>query len=116
MSQIVNAIKEHDTGNRKMLNDSFTPLFRDMVDLKSTLEPVEIGYQYRIDVRLGCDVIINDGEIAEAVKRTKNQVIEAVFGEFRGDFMMLERAIYDRDFHASKVYLEKLRHNMYGVE
>ncbi len=129
MSQIVRAITAHKTGDRKVLNDVYTPLFIDMVDIESkiskqTLIDTDIAVKYRIMVNIGADVLVSEAEqeetqgmaLAESIKRTKRHVVEAIFGEFRHDLMMIQRALYDRDFKKSKDLLLELELKMFEVD
>jgi flagellar biosynthesis chaperone FliJ len=128
MSQVVKAITAHDTGNRKIIRDEFSPLFQDVFSVKSQIQDLKltegVAKEYRIGVTIGSQVSVSELEIAqgkidvlqEAIDRTKRHVIEAIFGEFRQDLMMIERALYDRDFQKSRDYLSILEQKMFGVE
>jgi hypothetical protein len=127
MSQLVKAIVASDTGNRKVLSNSFSPLFQDVFRSKSEIHEMHnpsagVAKVYRIGVTIGSQVIVDESEqlsnidaLGEAIKRTKLQVIEAIFGEFRHDFMMLERALCDRDFQKARDNLRLLEEKMFGV-
>jgi hypothetical protein len=123
MSKIVDAIMYFDTGERRVLNKRFgTPLFHETVDIKSDYSDYStndyIQKVYRIEVKLGNTCLLNEEQldyINEAVKRTKNQVVEAIFGEFREDFRMIERAIYEHDFNKAGQLLYKFEYKMFNV-
>jgi alcohol dehydrogenase YqhD (iron-dependent ADH family) len=128
MSQVVRAIGAHDTGERKLIKESFSTLFQDVFNIKSHIQDLRgtegIAKQYRIGVTLGAQVWVSELEIhqgkcdvlQEAIDRTKRQVIEAIFGEFRQDLMLTERALYDRDFQKARDYLRILEQKMFGIE
>jgi glycyl-tRNA synthetase (class II) len=126
MSQVVRAIESVDTGERKIFRDGFSPLFQDVFSAKSTLQELrgldEVAKEYRIGVTIGSQVFVseleamNENALTEAIKRTKRHVIEAIFGEFRQDLMMIERALYDRDFQKSRDYLRILEQKMFSTE
>jgi len=127
MSQVVRAITDHELGGRKITKDSFSPLFQDVFDIKSSIQDTthagEIAKAYRISVTLGSQVwvteseaLTNEGALQEAISRTKKQIIESIFGEFRTDLMMIERALYDRDFQQARNYLRVLEVKMFSVE
>lgn len=125
MSQVVKAITAEDTGNRKLL-DSFSPLFQDVFSVKETIQEVryeEVAKVYRIGVTIGNQCMVTDSmrdantdSLTEAINRTKRGVIEAIFGEFRGDIMHLETAIYNRDFAKAKELLRVLEHKMFEAD
>jgi hypothetical protein len=125
MSQVVKAITAEDTGNRKLI-DSFSPLFQDVFSVKETIQELrheEVAKVYRIGVTLGAQCMVtesmrdaNEDSLTEAINRTKRSVIEAIFGEFRGDIMHLETAIYNRDFAKAKELLRVLEAKMFGVD
>jgi hypothetical protein len=63
------------------------------------------------------DLLQEGGDtLEEAIHRTKRQVIEAIYGEFRQDLMMVERALYDRDFQKARDCLRILEQKMFGIE
>ena len=125
MSQLVKHIMAKDTGDRKIL-DNFTPLYRDMVSIEQSIstEPVTIARVYDIRAVFDARVYIpvyeacntHNDVIGAAVKRTKEQIIQAVFGEFREDFMRLEHALYNRDFEQSRILLNEFRNKMFSEE
>jgi hypothetical protein len=125
MSQVVKAITSHDIGERKVFK-GFTPLFQDVFNVKSDITELryeEVAKAYRIGVTIGSQVWVTDleamtseGALEEAISRTKKQVIEAIFGEFRTDFTMVERALYDRDFQKARDLLRIFEENMFSTE
>lgn len=119
MSQIVRAIEASDTGSRKIINDSFTPLFQDVFSIKSEVRSdlTLVGQVYKVGVTVGATCVVTEPyDLTETIKRTKRQVIEAIFGEFRNDFMMIERALYDRDFQKSRALLSEFERKMFTAE
>jgi len=124
MSQVVKAIEAHDNGNRRVISDGFSPLFQDVFSVKSTIREHKyelVAKEYRIGVTIGSQAMVEDDLAAthvdtlhEAIQRTKRQVIEAIFGEFRTDFMMIERALYDRDFQKARDYLRQFEDKMFS--
>jgi hypothetical protein len=50
-----------------------------------------------------------------AVQRTKRQVVEAIFGEFRADFRSIERALYDSDIETARVMFHALEDKMFEI-
>jgi alcohol dehydrogenase YqhD (iron-dependent ADH family) len=128
MSQVVRAIEAQDTGERKIIKESFSQLFQDVFSVKDQIQDVHstegIAKQYRIGVTIGAQVWVSELDILqgkcdvlqEAIDRTKRQVIEAIFGEFRQDLMLTERALYDRDFQKARDHLRILEQKMFGIE
>jgi hypothetical protein len=128
MSQVVRAIEAKDEGQRKIIRESFSQLFQDVFSVKEytqDLRSIEgVAKQYRIGVTIGAqawvselDLLQEGGDaLQEAVHRTKRQVIEAIFGEFRQDLMLTERALYDRNFQKARDHLRILEQKMFGIE
>jgi hypothetical protein len=118
-----------DTGARRILSDEFTPLFKDVFELKEHVAEVKdpgpayaIAKVYKIAVTIGNECIVTDDlsantsvALEHAVERTKRAIVEAVFGEFRQDFYMIETALYDRDFHRARAHLTEFQRKMYEV-
>lgn len=127
MSQLVKAVMAHDTGNREVLEEKFSPLFVDVFekkeDIQERYDQMEVAKMYRIGVTLCSQVTVADYDmlkdknaLALAVERTKRSIVEAVFGEFRQDIMQLHNAIYDRDFQKSRTILTNLEYKMFNIE
>jgi len=124
MSQVVKAITAVETNERRIIDGLFSPLFHDVFNVKSHIQQDPATYltQYKIGVTIGSSVFVeedfsdtNKNEIAleESINRTKRQVVEAIFGEFRHDFLLIEKALYDRDFLKARDYLAKFQDKMF---
>lgn len=125
MSQLVKAITAVDTGQRKQITDSFSPLFNDVFSRKELLEdsyhnPAFVAKLYKIGITLGAQAIVNEADtindvdaLSLAIERTKRSVIEAVFGEFRQDFLQINNALYDRDFQKARSLLTVFEQKMF---
>jgi hypothetical protein len=121
MSQVVNAITAIK-GDRRRLKH--TRLFQDVFSVREDIAEVQAmtQTQYRVGVTLGSqcwvddlEQIKNDNAIELAVQRTKRQVIEAIFGEFREDFRNIERSLYDSDIETARVQLHEMEKKMFDV-
>ncbi len=121
MSKVVNAIMatKEDRCRTKQTN-----LFQDVFTVREDIQTLNPGteIQYRIGVTLGAQCWVsemvqlkNDDAIVMAVQRTKRQVIEAIFGEFRADFRSIERALYDSDIETVRVMFHALEDRMFEV-
>jgi len=119
MSEVVKAIKYLDLGERKYVQSKKNPLFEGVFNAKAVAGDTytETGFvakRYRIEVRIGADAFIsNEDSIHHSVERTKRQVIEAIFGEFRPHFRQIEKAIYDYDYHEAGKLLHEMEKKMY---
>lgn len=123
MSQISKAITFTDTGDRKYIPKGLSPLFQDVFSSTATIEQVVtplIGKVYAIGCKIGVRAIVSEhegsGALENAVMRTKRQVIEAVFGEFRPHFRRIEKAIYDHDYNEAGRLLHEMERVMYEPE
>lgn len=121
MSKVVNAIMATKEDRRRLKQ---TKLFQDVFSIREDIQTVTAGteIQYRIGVTLGAqcwvsemDKLKNDDAIEMAVQRTKRQVIEAIFGEFRQDFRSIERALYDGNIEEARVMFHALEDKMFEV-
>ena len=121
MSQVVNAIVA-TRGDRVRLKQ--TKLFQDVFSVREDMQTLNPGteIQYRIGVTLGSQCWVDelqqlkDGNaLTEAMNRTKRQVIEAIFGEFRVDFRNIERALYDSNIEEARVMFHALEDRMFQV-
>lgn len=125
MSQVAKAIVATDTGDRKFIPKGLSPLFTDVFSAKSELGESystsgDVGIKYRIGVRIGAECVVTDYERLEsdnvlqhAINRTKRQVIEGVFGEFRPHFRRIEKAIYDYNYEEAGRLLHDMERIMF---
>ena len=130
MSQLVKAVMASDTGHRKLIQEkAFSPLFQDVFSRQDHIAEVRdpnlyTAKMYKIGVTLGSQIAVSeldairqgDDVLHEAILRTRREIVEAVFGEFRQDFMLLNRAIYDRDFQKARSLLTDFERKMYEVD
>ena len=119
MSQLVKAVQYVDTKDRVIINQGFSPLFTDLVEVKSySHQDCLIGHKYRIGVKIEATATIPESKILsnhldEAVDRVKRQIIEAVFGEFRQDFERVHMALNNYDVETARLMLIELQGKLY---
>ena len=124
MSQLSKAIIATDTGERKYIPHKLSPLFQDIFSAKEELQqvttPTDIGKVYRIGCKIGSQAVVSDYDyedaLENAIMRTKRQVIEGVFGEFRPHFRRIEKAIYDHDYNEAGRLLHEMERIMFEPE
>lgn len=125
MSKVVTAISATQRDQRRILRTGKSQLFQDVFSARESIyaDPTYVQTQYRISVTLGSECWVSEtdqlfnGESALelAIQRTKRQVIEAIFGEFRVDFRNIERAIYDNNMEEAGVMLHAMEKKMFEV-
>lgn len=123
MSKIVQAITASPTGKRTAplmrTNKLFWETFSGKDEFIKDTHSYDGVATYKIDVTLGNTVKVPESAgpaLSEAIKRSKQQVIEAIFGEFREDFRLIERAIYDYDYETAKEALRNMEQKMFTDE
>lgn len=121
MSNLVKAIEAHRTREAVRLINEYPPLFNSVFDVQSTV--TELKYedciQYRIVATFGSEVYVDQRSresLGLAIERAKRGVIEAIFGEFRSDFILIEQALYNRNFKDATVLLREFERKMFSVE
>lgn len=124
MSNIVKAIEATDTGERKIIPVK-SKLFQDVFSMReefSTTYVHEVARVYKIGITLGNTCMVpehqslkNDNAYSHAIQRTKEQVIEAIFGEFRQDFRMIERHLYNYEFEEAVRALGAMETKMFST-
>jgi hypothetical protein len=122
MSKVVNAIMATKEDRRRFKQ---TKLFQDVFSVREDIQKLNSSteIQYRIGVTLGAQCWVEDSlknkngddVIQMAVQRTKRQVIEAIFGEFRDDFRSIERALYDSNIEEARIMFHALEDKMFNV-
>lgn len=129
MSNVVSAITANDTGDRR-IKSMKSKLFQDVFSVKEDIQSMtsygDVLKRYRIGVTIGsqCEVSEFDevrantgvSPLHEAIGRTKRQVIEAIFGEFRQDFRIIERHLYNYDFEEAATGLREMETKMYSED
>jgi hypothetical protein len=125
MSQIAKAIVATDTGERKFIPRNLSPLFTDVFSSKSEISEVystdgTVAIKYRIGTKIGADCMVtdydrlrSDNALQHAINRTKRQVIEGIFGEFRPYFRRIEKAIYDHNMEEAGRLLYQMESQMF---
>lgn len=125
MSRVVAAITATRGDRHRIVAKNQNPLFTDMFATTEHIRqsPDQIETEYRIEVRLGSQCWVGEdiketyaNALTDAVTRTKRQVIEAIFGEFREDFRMIERALYDRNVEQARIALHAMEQKMFYEE
>jgi len=121
MSKVVNAIMATKGDHHRLKQ---TNLFQDVFAVREDIQTVPTGteIQYKIGVTLGSQCWVSEMEqlkyddtLVMAVQRTKRQVVEAIFGEFRADFRSIERALYDSNIEEARVMFHTLEKRMFEV-
>ena len=124
MSKIVTAILATEGEHRRRYLTGRSQLFQDVFSAREDIhtDPIYVQTQYRIGVTLGAECWVSETEklgredaVELAIQRTKRQVIEAIFGEFRVDFRNIERAIYDNNMENAGVLLHAMEKKMFEV-
>lgn len=128
MSNLVKAILASDTGERKAIKPKTSQLFNDVFRMKENIsETYDTSMYavklYKIGVTLGNSCLVTELDyrknayaLEHAIVRTKKQVIEAVFGEFRPDFRAIERYLYNYEFEEAALALRKMEDRMFSTE
>jgi hypothetical protein len=120
MSKVVNEIMATKEDRRRLKQ---TKLFEDVFTARENFRnKTGTEIQYRIGVTLGSQCWVDeleqlksDNALANAIERTKRQVIEAIFGEFREDFRNIERSLYDSNVEEARVQLHAMEDKMFQV-
>ena len=118
MSQLAKAIRATDTGQRKFIPKGISPLFTTLVETKAkSFETYDMGAVatcYRIEAHIGAQVVITEEHSLEpAIERTKRNIIEAVFGEFRSHFRMIDHALNTHDVEEARKLLYAFEDQMF---
>ncbi len=84
--------------------------------LSETSACADIGYIYDIQATFGARVQCREQDLARSVTKTKEHLIEHLFGEFRPRLFEVREKLYDRDFSGADAALEKLYNQMFSTE
>lgn len=118
MSQLTKAVIANET-------EKLSPLFKDMLRMEERVYEIPDDYiskVYEIGVTLKNSVAVNISECSKidslefAIEQTKQRIVEAVFGEFRECFYLLDDAINNHDFSKAKLLLEEFQHKMFNID
>ena len=116
MSRIVNAVMATET-------EKSSPLFQDLFRKEEQIYEIpNIANVYEIGVSLRKQVAVNIFEngqqdsLAVAIQQTKRSIVEAVFGEFREYFYLIDNAINDHDFSKARSLLSEFHQKMFEAD
>lgn len=122
MSNLIKAIVTYNTGNRAR---SYPPLEVSLLNKVLTYEesfPPSINpnlVEFLVSAKFSNKCFVPEGDpnaLEYAVRQTKQSIIQAVFGEFREDFLLINRALHQRNFEEAIYLLSKFNTKMYTDE
>lgn len=127
MSNLVKAIKAHEISAEKTAaKKPLSVLMQELVSVDSDLTSNNFSFNstkvYEIGVRFGKKCFVTENEIAlgrgdvlrHAIETTKQGIIEAVFGEFREDFIKIKIALLDYDYEKAAKLLADFETKMFS--
>ena len=118
MSQLTKAVIAKET-------EKLSPLFKDMFRMEERVYENPDTFTSKVNdigVTLKNSVAVNISECSQidslefAIEQTKRRIVEAVFGEFRECFYLLDSAINNHDFSRAKLLLEEFHHKMFDID
>jgi hypothetical protein len=113
MSALVKAIQAVRTGQRIPIYEH-APVFVDADVAPNHVGGVD-GQVYRVGVRADCRAILTrESDLPHLVDEAKRNIIEHVFGEFRGDFRRVHQALWERDIDQARERLAEMERRMFG--
>lgn len=115
MSKIIDLLKEVPLNHRKVVETKMidTTVEERAVELVTHLEPVTA---YKFVVELGAKGYARNAEEVKVLRRkVRKAVAEEIFGEFRPMIILIEQALWDRDFAEACARLQKLEAAMFAV-
>ena len=126
MSKVVSQIMATATDRKRFRPKHKSQLFQDIFSVQEDIkqDPATVDTMYKIGVTLGAQCWVsalevvqaqNENPVELAIQRTKRQVIEAIFGEFRVDFRNIERHIYNNDMENAGILLHQMEKKMFEV-
>lgn len=120
MSKLVQAVQATET---KWRFAELNTLFNDMVTIEKEYVPTNsiITYgEYRVRAIFGSTTKIHTEQVNEVlphiIEKVKRAIVEAVFGEFREDFRLLDKAVWERDLDKVSELLQKFEVKMFSNE
>ena len=117
VSRLSKAVYAKPTDQKRLVDSRlFSEMFVKDEHLNEIITPY-IQMQYTIQAAFRNDVWISSEQETKnldwAIRKTKQSIIEAVFGEFREDMILIQRALYNRDFEVALNLLQNLEKNMF---
>lgn len=120
MSKIVENIKALQLNERRH-SDWVDHRSQFIIDTDSIRDPlsVDILRRYRIEVKLGAEVLVNEHNfehLSTMVDNVKRAVIEELYGEFRKPLIRLEINIAEGNQQKSLELVRDIHATMFGVK
>lgn len=114
MSRITDEIKAHQFDKRVNIEGSYSDLCK--IDSAHWTIDYSYGWMYRIGVNLENRVVIKDGDNHDYyLHKTRRDVAEFIFGEFREHIRILNKALYNRDYDKALEASDKIYDTMFNV-
>lgn len=115
MSKIIDLLREVPLNHKKVVETKLidTDVTEHVAKIVSHLEPVTA---YAFVMEFGVKGYAQDTEeIGDLRRNARKAVTEEIFGEFRPMILLIERALWDRDFAEARRRLQKLEATMFAV-
>jgi len=115
MSKLVDLLREVNMEKNKHLATSLVDMEASEVVQDSCSISCVILKAYKLSVELSFAGYCADKHEVEMLRRKARRALtEEVFGEFRPMIILIERALFDRDFEKANKALLKLEATMFG--
>lgn len=118
MSKLIDLINAVPTGR---VEPQLQPLDR-VLQVSEEYPSLPFAREYRISCTFGAKVVVNDENLAYstdrlkyAIRQVKQNIVEAVFGEFRPDFRRIQTALYSNNPEEASRLLQELEDRMFKV-
>lgn len=122
MSQFAKNLQCYKT---EQIRPDYTLLAKMMdATITTSVDPMKYLHQYEVGVKLSTQFYITDQVLRESidsgvlnhnVNRAKRLLVEAVFGEFRENFLRMRHALYERDYDKLNEELDNFQDKMFNL-
>lgn len=117
MSKLVKAVDAVNTGRRFEEWEQFNSV----VEISKEVISRSYATEYSIKATFGANCLVSDkalsnsdDELSHAIQGVKRSIIEAVFGEFRTDFCLIEQSLRERKIDKALELLYRLETKMFS--
>ena len=116
MSKLSDMIHATQTNERRHIQTQLAN-FKISSEEVPTAYSSPMAYVYKLEATFGCHAVIEADKkaVEQKLKAVRRQVVEDIFGEFRGDIYAIERALFERDVDTALQAIGILLKNMYEV-
>ena len=112
MSQFIDRVVAELISEKRLPAKSFLPL--SVVSEFSQIDHIPVANKYRVGVRWGYNVIVENKHLDSIINNCVRELREAIYGDIKNIINRLQRAFYERDADSMEIEIRDLIREVWG--